>query len=441
MKNQNIFLLLITALIVYLSRGMTVAFAQDAKEHIRRNFNIKPGNRLTIDSEIGTIDVRTADKSEIEVVVTKEAKGKLDNKTQKAFADFEITFKRNSSNVRVEGKFKRDPQYWMEKGHPLRVHFQVAVPYRFDVVLKTGSIGDIHVGDLDGNVKAESDVGNLNFGEIRGTVWGKTGGPGDITLKACQSDVDVESGIGHIKLGSVTGRVTAKTGGPGDVTLEQCQSDVDIESDVGHMRLGSVSGKVVAKTGGPGNITLGACQSDVDVESDVGHIKLGAIAGKVDAKTGGPGDVTLEQCQSDVDVESDVGHIRLDSVSGKVNAKTGGPGNITLGACQNSVEVESDIGNIDAEIPTRPLHPWILRTSGPGKIRVTLSPDAALNIDAETHGRISSDIPFQAQGPLTGPKLKGTINGGGPLLKLRTSIGEIRLKKKDLKRELGRKSL
>ena len=78
---------------------------------------------------------------------------------------------------------------------------------------------------------------------------------------------------------------------------------------------------------------------------------------------------------------------------------------------------------------------------GPGKISVTLSPNAALSIDAETRGRISSDIPFQVQGPVTGPKLKGTINGGGPLLKLRTSIREIHLKKKGLKKELGRKSL
>jgi len=97
--------------------------------------------------------------------------------------------------------------------------------------------------------------------------------------------------------------------------------------------------------------------------------------------------------------------------------------------------VQSSVGNIHAEVPTRPLHPWTLQTSGLGKIDVTLSPKAAVNIDAETQGSISSDIDFQdidfqVKGPLTEHRLKGTINGGGPLLKLRTSLGEIRLKKK-----------
>ena len=149
-------------------------------------------------------------------------------------------------------------------------------------------------------------------------------------------------------------------------------------------------------------------------------------------KTGGPGKIVLRECQSDINVESGVGNIELGSITGEVIAKTGGPGKVVLRECQSGVDAESGIGNIHAEIPTQLMHPWTLRTSGPGKIEVVLDSKTAVNIDAETRGSISSDMPIQVQGLLTEDKLKGALNGGGPLLKLRTSLGEIRLKKKSM---------
>lgn len=318
MKNRNSLLVGITALIINLGCGITAPFAHGAPHDIEGNFHVKPGGTLTVDSEIGTINVQTADKNEVEVVVTRAVEGKLDSTAQKALADFEVTCAQNNSDIRIEGKFKRDRHYWMKNGHPLRFHFQVTVPYQSNVDLKTAAAGAIHVGNLDGTVRAEASIGNIHLGEIQGAVWGRTGGPGKITLKGCQSDVDLESGIGNIELGSITGEVIAKTGGPGKVVLRECQSNIN---------------------------------------------------------------------------------------------------------------VESGIGNIHAEIPTQLMHPWTLRTSGPGKIEVVLSSSAAVNIDAETRGTISSDVPIQVQGLLTEDRLNGTLNGGGPLLKLRTSLGEIHLKR------------
>ena len=460
--------------------GITAAFAQDIPQRITRIDvgDVKPGGKLTIDSEIGTINVQTADTDEVKVIVTKEVEGKLDRIAQKALDDFEVTLEQNNSDIRIQGEFKRDRQYWMKEGHPLRLHFQATVPYQFNVVLKTTSTGAIHVDNLEGTVRAETSIGNLHLGEIQGTVWGKTGGPGSITLKGsrsdvdlesgvgnielvsvagkviaktggpgkvvlkeCQSDVDVESGVGNIELGSITGKVIAKTGGPGKVVLKECQSDINVESGVGNIELGLVTGKIIAKTGGPGKIVLRECQSDINVESGVGNIELISVAGKVIAKTGGPGKVVLKECQSDINVESGVGNIELGSITGEVIAKTGGPGKVVLRECQSGVEAASGIGNIHAEIPTQLMHPWTLRTSGPGKIEVVLDSETAVNIDAETNGSISSDIPIQVQGLLTEDRLKGALNGGGPLLKLRTSLGEIRLKKRRMgdRHEKGRR--
>ena len=200
----------------------------------------------------------------------------------------------------------------------------------------------------------------------------------------------------------------------------------------------SIAGKLIARTGGSGSITLKECQNDVDLESGVGDIELGLVTGKVIARTGGSGKIVLKDCQNDVNVESGVGDIGLVSIAGKLIAKTGGSGKIVLKDCQNDVNVESGTGNIHAEIPTQLMHPWVLQTSGRGKIEIVLSSSTAVNIDAETSGPISSNIPIQIQGLLTEHKLQGTLNGGGPLLKLRTSLGEIRLKKKSVENRHGK---
>jgi hypothetical protein len=52
-----------------------------------------------------------------------------------------------------------------------------------------------------------------------------------------------------------------------------------------------------------------------------------------------------------------------------------------------------------------------------------------LNVDAESSmGRVTSDFPVTVQGKQDRDRLRGTINGGGKLLVLRTSAGGIALR-------------
>ena len=77
---------------------------------------------------------------------------------------------------------------------------------------------------------------------------------------------------------------------------------------------------------------------------------------------------------------------------------------------------------------TQPQHPWTLHASMGGEIDVTLRPHIAIDVDAQTQGKISSDFVIQSQDAIEENRLKGTLNGGGALLKLHASDGEIRLK-------------
>ena len=464
-------LLSITVLVTLLFCTIAVVDAQTAPEVVRKSFDVRPGGWLTLNSQLGTIDVKTANRNRVNIVYTKSAKAALDRLTQEAFADFDVTFKQMGADVHIEGKFKREWEYWLKRLHLLKLHlltirFEVTIPHRCHVDLKTGFGADIQVENIGGAVKAETYGGDLRFGVIRETVWGKTAGGGNITLKECQGKVNLETYGGDIEIGNIAGDVKAKTAGGGKITLKRGQGKVNVETYGGDIEIGNVTEDVKAETAGSGNIQIGNVNGTVEAETYGGDLDFGIVKGAVWGKTAGGGNITLKECQGKVNVETyggdieignvteDVkaetagsGNIQIGNVNGTVEAetyggdldfgivkgavwgKTAGGGNITLKGCQGKVNVETYGGDIRAEMKKQPRHQWTLETSGSGEIVATLISRIAIDVDAYAgSGRISSD--FSVQGSRSKNSLKGIINGGGPLLELRTSSGDIRLLRK-----------
>lgn len=181
-------------------------------ENAHRNssgFTVSPTGHLTVDLEFGTINIETTDQDHINITYTKEWKANLRalrpefvKWIRKLPGDFEITTKDEhsdtQSDIRIEGKFKRDREYWQEGLNWFTVNIRVTVPRQYNVTLKTASSGDIHVDNLIGTVSAEVLDGSLHLSEIEGVVSGKAGGSGDITLKGCQSSVNLTATLGNI---------------------------------------------------------------------------------------------------------------------------------------------------------------------------------------------------------------------------------------------------
>ena len=128
--------------------------------------------------------------------------------------------------------------------------------------------------------------------------------------------------------------------------------------------------------------------------------------------------------------EGDFGDVQLGSVTGSVNVKTGSGGNITLKGCQSTVEAITGFGDIRSEMTKQFTRPWTLQTSGGGEIVVMLLPNVAIDVDARagSSGSVSSD--FRVQGSISENSIKGTINGGDPLLKMRAGYRDIYLRQK-----------
>lgn len=183
----------------------------------------------------------------------------------------------------------------------------------------------------------------------------------------------------------------------------------DVKTSGGNVVLGDFAAKVHARTSG-GDVTLGKIGADVDASTSGGNIKLVEGAGTVKLHTSG-GDIVVGRATGVTDLGTSGGNIKIDSVENTLHATTSG-GNVSAGLF--------GLAKGDCE----------LRTSG-GNVTATIDKTAALRLDASTSGgRVNADgltLTLQTGGQKRN-ELKGDVNGGGPLLKLRSSGGDISIK-------------
>lgn len=125
-----------------------------------------------------------------------------------------------------------------------------------------------------------------------------------------------------------------------------------------------------------------------------------------------------------LDIENTNGAIRLTGVSGVLELETTN-GRIEVARSAGSVDASTTNGSIQVElVELANREPMRLSTTN-GRIEVRVPANARVDIDASTtNGSIRSDLPVAAT--RTGRNsLRGTINGGGTPLRIRTTNGAI----------------
>ena len=183
----------------------------------------------------------------------------------------------------------------------------------------------------------------------------------------------------------------------------------DLHTSGGSIKVGDLTGNVLARTSG-------------------GGIRIGQIDGAVDARTSG-GDIRLGSCTGDTKLETSGGGISAQRIVGKADLHTSG-GSISVKLVENALLARTSGGGVEAAIAGTLKDACSLSTSG-GSIRVAVDNTAAFRLDAATSGggvRAAGLTIRLENGGLGKSRLVGDVNGGGALLKLRTSGGGIDIK-------------
>jgi DUF4097 and DUF4098 domain-containing protein YvlB len=129
--------------------------------------------------------------------------------------------------------------------------------------------------------------------------------------------------------------------------------------------------------------------------------------------------------QSNLDIEDTNGGLDIDDIQGSLKLETTN-GRIEIDHCAGDIDAETTNGGITAELLSLNAGKTIRLETTNGGIHVRLPRSAALALDAaNTNGSIETDLPVQATSSGRKHSLRGTINGGGSKLRLRTTNGGI----------------
>lgn len=250
----------------------------------------------------------------------------------------------------------------------------------------------------------------------------------DRTLKVSgKADLTVSTGSGsiHITHGAdgqihVFGRVRSSFGAS-DEQVGQIAANPPIEQTGNIVRIG-------VRRENMHNISIDyEIQAPVDcylkASSGSGEITDDGVGENAKLNTGS-GSIRATGLHGGFSVDTGSGNIYADQIGdGEVKAETGS-GSIELRNLHGGLHAETGSGSIKAS--GTPAAPWKLQT-GSGSIELWTG-DAGITIDAETgSGSIHTDREMTTQGTSSRHHVTGKVNGGGPLVKMQTGSGSIRI--------------
>lgn len=168
--------------------------------------------------------------------------------------------------------------------------------------------------------------------------------------------------------------------------------------------------------------------SDLDILTGDGAVTIRPTRGNIRVRTD-DGAIVVAGATGTLSVHTADGAIRATDVEGTLEAGTA-DGSIRISGRFSGLDLESGDGGITAEAePLDGREEWRI-VSGDGSVVLQLPEGFQADLDAETgDGHISVDFPIEVSGTFRHTLIRGTMNGGGPPLKVRTGDGSIRIRR------------
>jgi DUF4097 and DUF4098 domain-containing protein YvlB len=339
-----------------------------------------PGARLRISTR-GSVTVRGGAEDQIKFTVVKRVKARREAEARELLRQFLVKSYRQGDLTGLTVVHGGDG--W--GGADLHV----TVPRSAREAFLDTRGGRVDAADFGGSLRVETGGGAIRLDRIGGSITAITAG-GEIDLGSIGGDAICTSAGGPIRAGTIGGRSELETAG-GDIVVDEAGGPLRARTAGGGVRITRAGAAVIANTAG-GAVDVGSAQGLVRVENASGPVRIGS-AGGAQIETGGGG-------------------IRLGSVSGSLRAST-------------------SVGNVFAQLVAgAPMQDSFLITEL-GDITVLLPSNLGMRILAQidSGGRIVSEFPGVRERKGDRTIAEGTINGGGPLLRLTCSNGTIYIRR------------
>lgn len=240
---------------------------------------------------------------------------------------------------------------------------------------------------------------------------------GSAPLLQADLTLEVPEGVA-VRVVNHAGRVVAReVGGP--LEVKSASADVDVEAVAGKAEVRTGSGDVRVR--GAGGLEVDTGSGDIDAET---------VAGTVTVKTGS-GDVRLGRSEAArISVRTGSGDIDLDGAAGDLELSTGS-GDIRGRAVSrvSRLDVGTGSGDVSLSVETADFAGGTVETaSGDVSLSLVSGPPMRLSVstaggEIDTEGLAVTRLEKRGERSLV-----AEIRGGGPLLKVSTASGSVRVR-------------
>ena len=320
---------LVFGLFILSASGQLFSYEATSKE--TRTFELNQGGDVIIICDDGFIHVKTWNRDEVKMVMTKGARAHSKSMAMEKLERIELDIEHSSKRLYVrEVQIKDDNQFsfwdlfdpdqWSRLNNSTWIDFELTVPVQSNLRLETDE-GDIEVGRLKGNIEIETDEGDVELSAIAFDDMIVTLDEGDLfcsDLTAAEGRVNIETDEGRVRIEDAVLDKLRLECDEGDVSIKKLRARViDVDSDEG------------------------------DLEFDMEMMSNGRYGFSSDE-----GDVEIlipARSSAELTLETDDGRIRTDFGLSIDRGDDGERVRETIGRGEARLEVYTDDGNISLE--------------------------------------------------------------------------------------------
>ena len=182
------------------------SYTEKHQEEIARSFSLKPGSKVTVRNQRGSIRVRTWDRQEASLKAVKVAWGATSKAARRGVEETEVRTEQRPEGLYIEAVL---PERWpdLDIGR-VEVHLELCLPKKVDLDL-SNSRGDVRVEDVEGEVSVVNDRGGIALSGIVGGVE-VHGDRGPVEVRDVEGEVSISNDRGSVRVEGVDGKVEVR---------------------------------------------------------------------------------------------------------------------------------------------------------------------------------------------------------------------------------------
>ena len=288
--------------------------------------------------------------------------------------------------------------------------------------------GDIEIGNLTGDLRLKTSDGDITADEIAGPYLSLHTLDGDIVSSRLNAEIiDIHTSDGDLDFDEIaTGKMTARTL-DGDIELGNLTGDLRFKTSAGGIKVDELAGPYLSLHTLDGYIISSRLFAEIiDIHTSDGDLYLDEVATrKVVARTQ-DGDIHIVQLHGDGELRTDYGDIHVSTLVGTVSSAHASDGTIMLTNVEGDLSVTGS--DTDVELHLQAPGNVVVATSS-GDIELTIPQDHPADLVLRGDD-VHMDSYINFDGRVDDDYAEGRINGGGNLIKVRTSDGDVVLQTK-----------